>query len=163
MFASLTAEDVMDKLIELGRPGRFHGAGFYEYDAPGGKRVSLWGRPVRALPNSWRAAAFRRRQRAFLFIMSLETARCYEENVLRSVAEANVGSILGIGSPAHHGGAIQFMNGYEAQGGQIGLESFVSRADELSARYGTRFDAPDSVRSAVATGHLALDHRPVRD
>ena len=34
-----------------------------------------------------------------LFVEALETVRCWEEGVIESVADANVGSILGIGHP----------------------------------------------------------------
>jgi hypothetical protein len=39
------------------------------------------------------------------FIMALETARCLEQGVLRSVPDANIGSIMGIGFPPCYGGA----------------------------------------------------------
>lgn len=32
-----------------------------------------------------------------LYVQALDTLRCYEENVLESVIDANVGSIFGIG------------------------------------------------------------------
>ena len=47
-----------------------------------------------------------------MFIMSLETIRCLDEGVLRTVPDANIGSIFGIGFPANTGGAAQFVNGY---------------------------------------------------
>ena len=48
-------------------------------------------------------------KRRFLYRQSIETVRCLAEGVLTSVAEANIGSILGIGFPAWTGGAIQFI------------------------------------------------------
>ncbi len=84
--------------------------------------------------------------------MSVETARVLEEGVLRSVADANIGSILGIGFPPHLGGALQHVDGYEADEGVIGVSAFVARADDLAARFGDRFTPTDRMRDAVAAG-----------
>jgi 3-hydroxyacyl-CoA dehydrogenase/enoyl-CoA hydratase/3-hydroxybutyryl-CoA epimerase len=79
--------------------------------------------------------------------MSLETVRCLEEGVLRSVADANIGSILGIGFPPLHGGALRYINAYAD-----GLPGFVARARELAAAYGDRFDPPRLLLDKAAAG-----------
>ena len=48
-----------------------------------------------------------------LFIESLETVRCLDEGVIETVADANIGSIMGIGFPGWSGGVLQYINGYE--------------------------------------------------
>ena len=48
-----------------------------------------------------------------LFIESIETVKCLDEGVIESVADANIGSILGIGFPGWTGGVLQYINGYE--------------------------------------------------
>ena len=48
-----------------------------------------------------------------LFIESLESVKCLDEGVIESVADANIGSILGIGFPGWTGGVLQYINGYE--------------------------------------------------
>lgn len=60
--------------------------------------------------------------------------RLLEEGVLTSVADANIGSIFGIGFPGWTGGVLQYINGYEG-----GLPGFVARSRELAERYGERF------------------------
>lgn len=84
-----------------------------------------------------------------LFIEALETVKCFDEGVLRSVPDANIGSLFGIGFPAWTGGVVQYMNGYKG-----GLAGFVARADELAARYGDRFAPPESLRSKARAGEL---------
>ena len=42
-----------------------------------------------------------------LFRQVIEALKCLETNVLRSVADGNIGSIMGIGAPAWTGGLIQ--------------------------------------------------------
>jgi len=59
-----------------------------------------------------------------LFRQVIEALKCLETNVLRSVADGNIGSIMGIGAPAWTGGLIQFVNTY-------GLERFSARCAEL--------------------------------
>jgi 3-hydroxyacyl-CoA dehydrogenase / enoyl-CoA hydratase / 3-hydroxybutyryl-CoA epimerase len=134
---------VIDRMLdELGRAGRAAGAGFYDYPAPGGKR--LWPglrehfgrRTGLALPDI---------SERYLFRMALEAARCFEDGVIGSAAAANVGSLLGIGFPRLYGGVVQFMQGYEGRTGR-GLRGFVDRADELAASYGERFRPPPFLR-----------------
>ncbi len=63
-----------------------------------------------------------------LFIEAIETVKCLDEGVIESVADANIGSILGIGFPGWTGGVLQYINGYDG-----GLAGFVARARELAA------------------------------
>ncbi|OKJ45056.1 3-hydroxyacyl-CoA dehydrogenase NAD-binding domain-containing protein [Streptomyces sp. CB01580] len=143
------ADTVIDRMVdEFGRPGRSGGAGFYEYDENGG-RIRLWpglrehfGR--RADPAAGGSDArpgtdvpFVDMQERMLFSEALDSVRCLEENVLTSVADANIGSIMGIGFPPWTGGVLQYINGYEG-----GLPGFVARARELAERYGDRFLPP---------------------
>ena len=82
-----------------------------------------------------------------LFAEALDSVRCLDEGVLRSVAEANIGSLLGTGFPAWTGGVLQYINGYE--GGPAG---FVARAGELRERYGSVFEVPASLVVLAARG-----------
>lgn len=75
--------------------------------------------------------------------------KCFDEGVLKSVPDANVGSILGIGFPAWTGGVVQYMNGYPG-----GLAGFVARARELAERYGERFQPPESLVRKAEAGEL---------
>jgi 3-hydroxyacyl-CoA dehydrogenase/enoyl-CoA hydratase/3-hydroxybutyryl-CoA epimerase len=82
-----------------------------------------------------------------LFIEALEAVKCRDEGVIESVADANIGSILGIGFPAWTGGVLQYINGYD--GGPAG---FVVRARELVASYGERFAPPPSLLDLAERG-----------
>ncbi|MER6102762.1 3-hydroxyacyl-CoA dehydrogenase NAD-binding domain-containing protein [Streptomyces sp. NPDC001832] len=148
-WAGHPADAVIDRMVdEFGRPGRSGGAGFYEYDEAG-KRTRLWpglrehfggfgGRPPgerSTKPDT--DIPFIDMKERMLFSEALDSVRCLEENVLISVADANIGSIMGIGFPPWTGGVLQYINGY---GG--GLPGFVARARELAERYGDRFLPP---------------------
>jgi len=80
-----------------------------------------------------------------LFRQVIESIKCLDEGVLRTVADGNVGSILGIGAPPWTGGFIQFVNTY-------GLERFAKRCGELAKRYGDRFKAPSLLKKKIKAG-----------
>ncbi|MFC5149558.1 3-hydroxyacyl-CoA dehydrogenase NAD-binding domain-containing protein [Streptomyces aureoversilis] len=128
------ADAVIDRMVEeFGRPGRSGGAGFYEY--ADGKRAGLWPGLREHFTKKDVRIPFEDMKERMLFSEALDTVRCLEEGVLTSVADANIGSILGIGFPGWTGGALQYINGYEG-----GLPGFVTRARELAATYGERFE-----------------------
>ncbi|MGW5662454.1 3-hydroxyacyl-CoA dehydrogenase NAD-binding domain-containing protein [Streptomyces sp. NPDC003758] len=131
------AEAVIDRMIdEFGRTGRSGGAGFYEYGEDG-RRGRLWPGLREHFTEPGYRIPFRDMQERMLFSEALDTVRLLEEGVLTSVADANIGSIFGIGFPGWTGGVLQYINGYEG-----GLPGFVARARELAERYGERFTPP---------------------
>lgn len=78
-----------------------------------------------------------------LFSAAIESLKCIETGVLGTVAEANIGSLLGAGAPAWTGGYIQFINSY-------GIDRFQQRCDELAEHFGDRFRAPAIVSEKLA-------------
>ncbi|MEU3319859.1 3-hydroxyacyl-CoA dehydrogenase NAD-binding domain-containing protein [Streptomyces sp. NPDC006785] len=132
------SDEVIDRMVdEFGRTGRSGGAGFYDYDEDG-KRTGLWpGLREHFTTTSGADVPFDDMKERMLFSEALDSVRCLEENVLISVADANIGSIMGIGFPPWTGGVLQYINGYEG-----GLPGFVARARELAERYGDRFLPP---------------------
>ncbi|MFI9586289.1 3-hydroxyacyl-CoA dehydrogenase NAD-binding domain-containing protein [Streptomyces sp. NPDC052236] len=149
-WAGHPADMVIDRMVdEFGRPGRSGGAGFYAYDEDG-KRAGLWPglREHFARPDSSASdVPFADMQERMLFSEALDSVLCLEEGVLTSVADANIGSIMGIGFPAWTGGVLQYINGYEG-----GLPGFVARARELAQKYGERFEPPALLVEKAETG-----------
>jgi 3-hydroxyacyl-CoA dehydrogenase/enoyl-CoA hydratase/3-hydroxybutyryl-CoA epimerase len=147
---------VVGRMLELGRPSRLKGAGFYDYE--GGRRTHLWAGLAAEFPVAAEQIPLADVKDRMMFIEALETARCFEEGVIESSAAANIGSIMGIGFPANSGGAAQFMTGYQAVdehgegAGPIGLDTFLARADELAERYGERFRPTAYLRDLAAKG-----------
>ncbi|WP_030620696.1 3-hydroxyacyl-CoA dehydrogenase NAD-binding domain-containing protein [Streptomyces sclerotialus] len=128
------ADALIDRMVdEFGRPGRSGGAGFYEYGEDG-KRAGLWPGLREHYTKPDASIPFKDMQERMLFSEALDTVRLFEEGVLTSVADANIGSIFGIGFPGWTGGVMQYINGYEG-----GVAGFVARAKELQAAYGERF------------------------
>ncbi|MEV0275611.1 3-hydroxyacyl-CoA dehydrogenase NAD-binding domain-containing protein [Streptomyces sp. NPDC050610] len=146
------ADAVIDRMVdEFGRPGRSGGAGFYDY--ADGRRTGLWPglREHFARPGA-APIPFEDMKERMLFSEALDSVRCLEENVLTSVADANIGSILGIGFPGWTGGVLQYINGYEG-----GLPGFVARARELQETYGARFAPPALLLAKAEAGERFTD------
>ncbi len=123
--------DFMTK--EARRTGRAGGGGFYEYPDDGNK--FLWPDLEKHFPVVKNPLSQEEMIDRFHFSQVVETIRCYEESVLTSVADANIGSIFGWGFPSFKGGTLQFVNDY-------GVATFRDRAQELAKKYGGRFAPP---------------------
>ncbi|MGW0927390.1 3-hydroxyacyl-CoA dehydrogenase NAD-binding domain-containing protein [Streptomyces sp. NPDC002644] len=147
------AEAVVDRMVdEFGRTGRSGGAGFYDY--VDGRRAGLWPGLREHFTEPGHTIPFEDMQERMLFSEALDTVRLLEEGVLTSVADANIGSIMGIGFPAWTGGVLQYVNGYP--GGPAG---FVARARELAEKYGDRFLPPALLVEKAEKGEVFTDAR----
>jgi 3-hydroxyacyl-CoA dehydrogenase / enoyl-CoA hydratase / 3-hydroxybutyryl-CoA epimerase len=152
-FDDHPATTVIDRMLdEFGRPGRLEGKGFYEYSD--GKRTGLWSGLRDAFPPVADPSQLELKdlEERMMFIEALESVKCRDEGVIESVADANIGSIMGIGFPAWSGGVLQYINGYEG-----GLAGFVARARELAAAYGERFEPPASLVQMAERGETYTD------
>jgi 3-hydroxyacyl-CoA dehydrogenase/enoyl-CoA hydratase/3-hydroxybutyryl-CoA epimerase len=156
------SEQVIDRMLdEFDRPGRLEGRGFYEY--ADGKRTGLWKGLRDAFPpvDDPSSISLRDLEERMLFAEAIESVKCVDEGVIESVADANIGSILGIGFPGWTGGVLQYINGYGSQddsdAGGRGPAAFVARARELAERYGERFTPPASLVEKAERGELYAD------
>lgn len=113
-----------------GRIGKKAGQGFYDYN---GKDKALWPELTRLYPPKAQQPAQQELVDRLLYVQANEAARCFEEGVVRSVADTNIGSIFGWGFAPNQGGALQFINA-------VGAQRFVQRARELAVQYGPRFE-----------------------
>lgn len=141
--ANHSAYEVADKMLGLNRAGKAAGAGFYEYPKDGGKKF-LWPGLTDLFPNTKETNEKDMIER-MMFIQAIETVRCFDEGVLRSVPDANIGSIFGWGFAPFKGGTLQYINDY-------GLPAFVARGKELHAKYGERFAVPASLEQMAKEG-----------
>jgi 3-hydroxyacyl-CoA dehydrogenase/enoyl-CoA hydratase/3-hydroxybutyryl-CoA epimerase len=144
--------EVVEKMLEEGRPGKLRGAGFYDYEE--GKRAGLWPGLRELFPpvDDPSQISLVDLQERMLFAEAIESVKCLDEGVIESVADANIGSIMGIGFPGWTGGVLQYINGYEG-----GVAGFVGRARELAAEYGERFEPPASLVAKAEAGETYSD------
>ena len=116
---------------EHGRRGRIEDGGFFDYQ-DGQKSIwpglQAWRKPEVEISHD-------DIKDRMLFRPVIESLKCLEEGVIRQVADANVGSVLGIGAPMWTGGYLQFINTY-------GKHQFIQRCEELASLYGDRFTPP---------------------
>ncbi|NIB38163.1 3-hydroxyacyl-CoA dehydrogenase [Pseudomaricurvus alkylphenolicus] len=140
------ATDLINTLVkEYNHGGRYHGdGGFYEYSDAGKiiwpKLHELYYKPELKVSDD-------DIKDRLLFSNVIESLKCLQEGVLRSVADGNIGSLLGIGAPTWTGGYLQFVNTY-------GLQRFIDRCDELAEKYGDRFKTPAIVAEKLEAGEL---------
>ena len=142
-----TATGRMSKIFveEFKRNGKAYEGGYYDYAADGSKVIwptirERFVKPEVDFPN----LDIKER---ILFRQVVESVRCLEEGVLKSVADGNIGSIMGIGFPPYTGGVFQYINTY-------GVQKFADRAAELSELYGERFAPPALLLKKAADGEL---------
>ena len=138
---------VCEKLLAVNRPGKAAGAGFYEY--PQGGTKYLWPELTNMFPQQTPLEQQEMIDR-MLIVQALDTVRCLEEGVLRSVADANIGSIFGWGFSPFNGGTLQYING-------AGLKNVIEKAKALEAKYGERFAVPKLLQDKADKGELFVD------
>jgi 3-hydroxyacyl-CoA dehydrogenase/enoyl-CoA hydratase/3-hydroxybutyryl-CoA epimerase len=138
---------VLEKMVTvLDRVGKKSGKGFYDYPEAGSKgEKHLWPGLAQEFPLAAEQLSQQEMIDRLMFAQANEAARCYEENVVTTVADTNIGSIFGWGFAPHQGGALQFINAY-------GVAKFVKRADELAAKYGERFKPARVLTEMAASG-----------
>ncbi len=136
---------VIDWMVEQGRTAKKDGKGFYDYTD--GKRDLLWPGLREHFKSGSVEIPLEDMKERMLFAEALETVKCFDEGVLTSIEDANIGSIFGIGFPAWTGGVAQYINQYEG-----GLQGFVDRARDLASKYGSHFEPPQSLVDKAAKG-----------
>jgi 3-hydroxyacyl-CoA dehydrogenase/enoyl-CoA hydratase/3-hydroxybutyryl-CoA epimerase len=121
---------------EFGRSGRRSGAGFYDYPEGGKKR--LWPGLAEAFPvrAGYEVDDLSKR---LLYVQALETARCFEEGVLATPQDADLGAVYGWAFPAWTGGTLSLID-------TVGAARFVAECDRLAETYGPRFAPPPGLR-----------------
>lgn len=145
-------EGPADKIVEEmvvthGRLGKKVGKGFYDWPAEKGGNKRLW-------PDLHKVVEHTKTiddvdtdelKNRFLFIQALEAARCFEEEVVTDVRDADVGAILGWGYAPWSGGPLSLID-------MTGTEKFVAECDKLAQKYGDRFKPNALLRDMASKG-----------
>jgi 3-hydroxyacyl-CoA dehydrogenase / enoyl-CoA hydratase / 3-hydroxybutyryl-CoA epimerase len=119
------APEILQKMREAKLLGRKSGAGFYKYEgkvqSPNGA-LGQWRKNVDSAALAVAEAALANR---LMFLMVNEAARCIEERVIESPADADYGMILGTGFAPHRGGPLRFAENF-------GLKEIVEEMERLA-------------------------------
>ena len=81
-------------------------------------------------------------KKRLLYRQALEAVRCFEEGVIRTKLDADLGSILAWGFPAYTGGTLSFVD-------YVGAKEFVEECDRLADTYGERFRPTEGLRERI--------------
>lgn len=136
---------IVPLMMAAGRAGRAYGGGFYDYSGGAGQaRKAIWPGLKDLVDRRSSELPYLEIQDRLIFRQVIESLKCLEEKVLNNVMDGNIGSIFGIGFPQHTGGVFQYINSY-------GLTEFCERAQELSRRFGPRFEPPKILLDQLST------------
>lgn len=137
-------------MVDAGRLGRAHGAGFYDYES--GRRGSIW-RGLAALAATIDGprhaadgdpvveAAFLGRR--LVLAQCAEVGRRLEEGILQRNRDVEVGAVFGIGFAPNTGGPLAWMD-------RVGLPELVAELDGAAAAYGARYEPAPVLRRMAA-------------
>ncbi|MBV8601783.1 MAG: 3-hydroxyacyl-CoA dehydrogenase, partial [Candidatus Eremiobacteraeota bacterium] len=138
-YVALPGDDVFELMVlQLDRPGKRAGRGFYEY--PQGGRKYLWPGLAAHFPRTPLQPAVEELKRRLLYAQSVEAARAFDEGVIAGASDGDVASIIGWGFPAYTGGVFSLIEA-------VGAERFVAECEELVLRHGPRFEPPPVLRA----------------
>ncbi|MDX2052288.1 MAG: fatty acid oxidation complex subunit alpha FadJ [Polyangiaceae bacterium] len=130
----MAAPKTVGRLVAEGRLGRKNQKGFYVYGSKKdkGKRpvdesvYGLIGQPKKlSLPKTIIA-----QRCAFAFIN--EAVRCFEEGILRSARDGDIGAVMGLGFPPFRGGPFRYVDA-------VGPVAIVRQLERFASEYGPRF------------------------
>ncbi len=128
----MAPSEAMRRVVSAGRTGRKGGSGFYRYDAAGKKGhvdesvYAVMGDAPRQPIDAGEIV-----ERCVLAMVN-EAARCFEEGILRSARDGDIGAVFGIGFPPFRGGPFRYID-------TMGAHVIVSRLEMLDARFPPRF------------------------
>lgn len=123
---------VIDAMYNAGRLGQKNGIGFYKYE------LDRRGKPKKLKDPAGDAvvqSVQKNGQKDFeaseiverlMIPLSIETARCVEDNIVSTPAEADMGLVYGVGFPPFKGGALHHVD-------KQGLDNFCKSADKYEA------------------------------
>jgi 3-hydroxyacyl-CoA dehydrogenase/enoyl-CoA hydratase/3-hydroxybutyryl-CoA epimerase len=137
------ADQVVEKMMELGRVGRKGGKGYYDY--PEGGKKQLWPGICTTFEKLDPQPAADEVKTRLAYRQLVETARCFAEGVLETPEDGDLGAIFGWGFMPHTGGPFSMMD-------TIGLDDVVRTLDRLTQQYGERFAPPQLLRDMAAKG-----------
>ena len=143
-----------EALVAAGRLGRKSGGGCYEYAS--GKRGPPSGQAYEILRAQPSAAPRHSRdviESRLVMPMVNEAAFCLEDGVVPGPAKLDLAMIMGTGFPPFRGGLLKWAD-------SVGLPRVRSTLEELTERFGSRFEPARSIRRlADARGSFYGDSR----
>ena len=120
-------------------------SGFYEYEEGNHRPTRLWTGLREHFPMASEQPSAQDVRERILFRQLVECVRVFDEGVLTSPIDGDLGAILGWGFGPFTGGPFSYID-------TIGITQFVEKADRLAERYGDGFAVPDGIRARAEKG-----------
>ncbi|MGF1683386.1 fatty acid oxidation complex subunit alpha FadB [Photobacterium minamisatsumaniensis] len=142
-------KDAVDVMFETERYGQKNGKGFFSYsiDRKGKPKKSI-DPEVAGLLAQVATATQQYDDEAIIARMMVpminEVARCLEENIIASPADADMALVYGLGFPPFRGGVFRYLD-------TLGLNNYVALADSL-AHLGAIYQVPNGLREKAEKG-----------
>lgn len=142
-------KDASEVMFENKRFGQKNGVGFYKYETDKkGKPKKVVDETTYELIKPHVAAAKEFEDQEIIdrlmIPMCLELVRCLEENIVSSVADADMSLIMGIGFPPFRGGALKYID-------SLGVNAFVELCDKYKD-LGPLYEPTAKLREMAANG-----------
>jgi 3-hydroxyacyl-CoA dehydrogenase len=144
--------EIPDRLFEMGRYGQKTGAGWYKYDAPGGRTRSPDPLIEQLAGEAAAKRGIHRRQIAdddivarITTALANEGARVLEEGFATRAGDIDIIYVYGFGFPRHRGGPMFYAD-------TIGLDVVLKRVNEYRARFGDYWEPAPRLQRLVAEG-----------
>lgn len=147
-----TFRDAIDVMYEAKRLGQKSGAGFYRYEPDDhGKPKKVFDPETYELlapvqPDGRHDYAAEEVIDRLMLPMIIETARCLDEKVVETAAEADVGMVCGIGFPPFRGGALRYADA-------VGMHAILDKCARY-ASLGPLYQPTASMKAMAASGSL---------
>ncbi len=139
----MKAAGVADRLLADGRYGRKSKKGFYRYEGvkKGEKPVDKTVYGVLGVSGAKAMDAQEIVERCVLLMLN-EAARCWDEGVIRSARDGDIGAVFGIGFPPFLGGPFRYAD-------SLGIAELLAKLEHYRQRLGERF-APAEILVRMA-------------
>ncbi len=142
-------DSALDALYAEARYGQKNDAGFYRYELDRkGKQKKIFDesvleilKPVCAEPTKFDQQEIIDRM---MLPMVIELIRCLEDNIVTTVAEADMGLIYGIGFPPFRGGALKYAD-------HFGMKNLISSAEKYQ-HLGKAYEPTEGMRKMAESG-----------
>ncbi|MDU5714218.1 MAG: fatty acid oxidation complex subunit alpha FadJ [Citrobacter freundii] len=126
--------NVVASILNDDRKGRKNGRGFYLYGVKGRKSKKQVDPAIYTLigvQGQGRLTAAQVAERCVMLMLN-EAARCFDEKIVRSARDGDIGAVFGIGFPPFLGGPFRYMD-------SLGAGEVVATLQRLTTQYGSRF------------------------
>ena len=147
------SDAVMARMVDLGRLGRKSAKGWYDYPQDGKKH--LWPGLAEMFPRAAVQPDVEAVKERLLYRQLIECARCFEEGVVETPEDGDIGAIFGWGFAPWTGGPFSHMD-------TVGIGHVVAVLERLAERHGDRFAPTVQLQDMAASGVTFYDPAPSR-